>query len=188
MGNIEKEFKKRKRRQDIQKAVLATVAVSGLLALTVVAPNTIQLLKSFGFDPKKRQKEVIKRARERLVQKGLLVYENGFLKLTEKGRGELNKIELKDWKIEKPKKWDGRWRMLIFDIPEHKRSVRDDIRQTLLHIGFIKVQQSVWVYPYDCEDLITLLKADFNIGKDLLYLIVDSMENDKKFRKHFNLP
>ncbi|HEY4505515.1 MAG TPA: hypothetical protein VJG67_02395 [Candidatus Paceibacterota bacterium] len=187
MGNIERDFKKRNKRQDIQKAVLSAIAISGLLAVAVVAPNTIQLLKSFGLNPKRRQKEIIKRAQEKLVQKGFLVYEDKHLKITKRGEEELNRVELNDWKIEKPKKWDGRWRMLIFDIPEYKRLVRDKVRQTLLHIGFVKVQQSVWVYPYDCEDLISLLKADFSIGKDLLYLIVDSMENDKNFRKIFGL-
>ena len=187
MVNIEKESNKRRRKQDIQKAILSTIAVSGLLTLAVVAPNTIQLLRSFGVDPRKRQGEIIKRARDKLVQKGFLFYENRFLKITKKGKEELDRIKLKDWEVEKPKKWDKRWRMLIFDIPEYKRSVRDKIRQTLAHVGFVKVQQSVWIYPYNCEDFVTLLKADFKIGKDLLYLIVDSMENDKNFRKKFDV-
>jgi hypothetical protein len=46
----------------------------------------------------------------------------------------------------------------------------------------------VWVYPYDCEDLITLLKADFKIGKDLLYVITESIENDKWLRQSFGFP
>ena len=58
---------------------------------------------------------------------------------------------------------------------------------TLRDIGFIRLQNSVWVYPYDCEDLITLLKADFRVGKDVLYLVVEAMENDKEIRKHFRL-
>jgi CRISPR-associated endonuclease Cas2 len=188
MGNIEETSKKRKSKQNIQKAILSVVEAAGVITLVTLLPNTATLLKSFGYDPARRQKEIVKRARENLVRKGLLMYKNGFLELTVKGQEELKKMELKDWKLEKPKKWDGRWRMLIFDIPEKQRNVRDKVRKTLLSIGFIKVQQSVWIYPYDCEDLVTLLKADFKIGKDLLYLIVDSMENDKSFRKFFGLP
>ena len=100
----------------------------------------------------------------------------------------LESLELRDWEINKPKKWDGRWRMLIFDIPETRKSLRDKVRHTLLHIGFLRIQDSVWAYPYDCEDFISLLKADFKIGKDLLYLVVDSIENDKSYKKYFNLP
>ena len=77
--------------------------------------------------------------------------------------------------------------MLIFDVREERKSLRDKIRRTLIAIGFERLQYSVWVYPYDCEDLITLLKADFKIGKDLLYIISDSIENDTWLKKRFNL-
>ena len=187
MGYIEDKSKKNKKRKNIQRAVLSTIAVSGLLAVSMVAPNTVKVLKSLGFHPNKREDEVIKRARKRLIDKGFVIYNNSFLKITENGKKELNRFSINNWVINKPRKWDGRWRMLIFDIPEHRRSTRDKVRATLSSIGFIKVQQSVWIYPYDCGDLITLLKADFKIGKDLLYLIVDSMENDNKFKKLFEL-
>jgi CRISPR-associated endonuclease Cas2 len=77
--------------------------------------------------------------------------------------------------------------MLIFDISEKRRGTRDKVRNTLISIGFIHLQDSVWVYPYDCEDLITLLKADFMIGKDLLYVIADKIENDIELHKKFGL-
>jgi len=54
-------------------------------------------------------------------------------------------------------------------------------------IGFVQLQKSVWVFPYDCEDLIILLKADFKVGKDVLYMIVDKIENDREIKKVFNL-
>jgi DNA-binding transcriptional regulator PaaX len=76
---------------------------------------------------------------------------------------------------------------LIFDIPEYRKSTRDRIRETLRIIGFVRLQDSVWAYPYDCEDLITLLKADFKIGKDMLYLVVEAMENDASLRRHFGI-
>lgn len=56
-----------------------------------------------------------------------------------------------------------------------------------MEIGFIRLQDSVWIYPYDCEDLLTLLKADLKVGKDLLYMIVDSLEGDAKIRLFFGL-
>src|SRR3989304_4484269 len=143
----------------LKKAILATVKVAGLLTVAAIAPN--------------------------LVKNGLLQYKNGFLELTKNGETELELLEMKGWKMDKPKRWDGRWRMLIFDIPETRRPARDKVRQTLSTIGFYRLQDSVWIYPYDCEDLVTLLKTDFRVGKDLLYLIVDSIENDKNLRKSF---
>ncbi len=187
MGKLEEISKKRNTRQNIQRAILMTIETAGVLTLAAVAPNATQLLKTFGYDPKQRHKEIIKRARENLIHKNFLIYENGFLRLTDKGKSELEKLRLKDWNKEK-RKWDGRWRILIYDIPERNRGTRNKIRKTLTYIGFIKVQQSVWLYPYDCEDFITLFKAELKIGKNLIYLIVDSMENDKIFRETFHLP
>lgn len=54
-------------------------------------------------------------------------------------------------------------------------------------IGFVRLQDSVWVYPYDCEDFIALLKAELKVGKDVLYAIVDTIEFDKHIRRHFGL-
>ena len=188
MGKLEEESKRRKSKHDIQKVILTAVEIAGVISLALIAPNTTKLLKSFGYDPKDRHKEIVKRSKDRLVKSGLLAYENGFIKLTEKGTAKLRLLESKEWKFEKPKKWDGKWRMLIFDIPENRRSLREKIRITLLDIGFSRLQDSVWIYPYACEDLINLLKADFRVGKDVLYIIADSIENDKSLRRYFNLP
>ena len=42
--------------------------------------------------------------------------------------------------------------------------------------------------PYDCEELIAMMKVELRIGKDILYIIADSVENDRWVRKQFNLP
>lgn len=54
-------------------------------------------------------------------------------------------------------------------------------------LGFVRLQDSVWVYPYDCEDLITLLKADLKVGKDVLYVVADRIEYDQPLRTLFDL-
>ena len=110
-----------------------------------------------------------------------------FAKLTQKGEAKLRQIELRNYKIKKPTRWDGKWRLLIFDIKEERKNTRDKIRRTLIQIGFIRLQDSVWVYPYDCEDLINLLKTDFKIGKDVLYVIADKIEYDKPLLEYFEL-
>ena len=187
MEIIEEKFRRRKRKSDIQRAVLTTIKMAGLLGVALLAPNAIQCFKALGFTPSKRQSEVIKRSKDNLIKDGLLKYEGKFLCLTAKGETRLEFLEVSDWKVDKPKKWDGKWRMLIFDIPEKRKLLRNKIRFTLISIGFAKLQKSVWIFPYPCEDLVNLLKVDFKVGKGLLYLIVDSIENDRSFRKSFNL-
>ena len=96
-------------------------------------------------------------------------------------------LEAQEFQTNRPKRWDSRWRVLIFDIPEYRKSLRDKIRNTLRMIGFVHLQHSVWVYPYDCEDLVALLKADFKVGKDMLYMIVEELEGDYKLKSHFDI-
>ncbi len=185
---MEETSRKRTRKHALQKAILQTVAAAGVLSIALLAPNAPQFLKMFGLGKGGRNRERILNSRKRLVDYGLLEYNNkGFLKLTPKGETRLRQLELHEYKIKKPKQWDKKWRVLIFDIKEERRNLRDKIRRTLTTIGFVRLQDSVWVYPHDCEDLITLLKADFKIGKDILYLIVDTIENDSWLKKHFAL-
>ena len=60
--------------------------------------------------------------------------------------------------IAKKRRWDHRWRVVIFDIPERRKSVRVSLRRFMQEYGFVRLQDSVWIYPYDCEDLIALAK------------------------------
>lgn len=187
MSQQEQTSKTRTRRINIQKAVLQSVAAVGLLSVALLAPNAVQILKLFDSKKRKYLRQAINTSRQRLIANGFLKYENGFLGLTKKGENKLWEIEQRNYKIPPHKQWDRKWRVLIFDIPERKRNLRDKVRLTLSSIGFKRLQHSVWVYPHDCEDLITLIKADFKIGKELLYLIVDSIENDRNLREYFGL-
>lgn len=191
MGKLEEVSRKRKKKRNIQQAVLATVAMAGIVAVGAIAGNAVQLLEYLpneSYNLKYRMKSVA----SRLVAKKYAVWveRDGkkFLRLTPAGRAafefEQAKVTLKNQK----KKWDGRWRMVVFDIPERRRAVRLRLRAVMNEIGFVRLQDSVWVYPYDCEDFIALLKAELKIGKDVLYAIADTIEYDKGIRAHFHLP
>lgn len=173
---------------DVTKTILTLVRASTVLAAALVAPNTLQCFEKLGIIPRKRQKDIINQARDNLIRSGHLKRDSeGFLRLTNKGETKLEDYQRSDYTILVPRIWDKKWRVLIFDIPEKKRSLRNKVRNTLISIGFLRVQDSVWIFPYDCEDLVALLKADFKIGKDLLYAIISKIENDLEFRDWFGL-
>ncbi len=187
MGNLEDAGRKRKHRRDFRYAILTATQTAALVGVFLMAPNMPQALYKLGLFPQAAgDRSVIARARRQMLKKGLLTQKDGKFDLTQKGRTALAVLNAK-YSIQKPSRWDGRWRVLIFDVPEYRKSVRDKIRRTLMHIGFVRLQDSVWAYPHDCEDLVLLLKADFRIGKDVLYMIVDELEGDSKLRKEFGL-
>ncbi|MFA6278483.1 MAG: hypothetical protein WCS97_00100 [Candidatus Paceibacterota bacterium] len=191
MGKLEETSRKRKKKRDIQHAVLAAVAVTGFIAVAAIAGNALQLLKYLP-NEKYNLRYRAKSASGRLVTKGYAnwIERDGkkFLRITPKGRKavalEQAKVAIKNQK----KKWDKRWRMIVFDIPERRSRVRFRLCAVMREVGFIRLQDSVWVYPYDCEDFIALLKAELKIGKDVLYAIADTIEHDKGIRRQFNLP
>ncbi len=180
------------KREDVQKVILNTIAGVGLITIAVMAPNALQ---AFGFVVKKEKRnkkwQTVKNVLSRLEQQQIIFFdrtEKGiFVRLTPKGKKIWSRVRLEEGGIPKAKKWDGKWRVLIFDIPENRKKLRDKVRNTLVHLGFVRLQNSVWIYPYECEEYVVLLKADFKIGKDLLYMIVETLENDRFLRKLFSL-
>ena len=187
MGKLEERSRIRTKRKNLQKLILETVAVAGILSVTMIAPSVIGAMGKLGIIPKRRQSEYVSSSASKLAKRGLLLYDGKRYQMTSKGESLLRCWQFADFKLQKPKRWDGKWRVMIFDIPEKKKRVREQIRHIFDQAGLRRLQDSVWVYPYDCEDVITLLKTDFSVGKDLLYLIVDELENDKHLREEFGL-
>ncbi|MDO8561647.1 MAG: CRISPR-associated endonuclease Cas2 [bacterium] len=187
MGKLEDESRKRTKRNQLRKIILGTVKVAGILSVALVAPNVLGAMAKMGLTASPRQKDVVGNATKRLVSGGLLEWRDSKLRLTQKGERELRTLTLSEYSQTRSRKWDKKWRVLIFDIPERRKGLRKKIRSTLQAIGFMRLQDSVWVYPYDCEDLIMLLKADFHVGDDMLYMIVDAIERDAKLKSHFGI-
>ncbi|HEY4504896.1 MAG TPA: CRISPR-associated endonuclease Cas2 [Candidatus Paceibacterota bacterium] len=191
MGNLEDDYRKRRRKHNIQSAILNTLLI-GTVVL-VAGPLFLKLLIKSAFDPRRKVKKyTINRALTSLLDRGYVYFNNTDwgkkLEITNKGRAYLLAISDSSLLIPKPKKWDRKFRMVIFDIRESKRADRDKFRLFLRRLGFMRLQDSVWVYPYDCEDIITLIKSEFKIGRGILYLIVDTIEYDKPIREFFLLP
>ena len=191
MGNMEREALVRRRKGYVKDAVLAAVGLSGLLLVAMAAPNAIQLLGKTSIG--KRFKDQTLTTLSRLAKEGLIKFEKRggkrYARITEKGRKVLAlELQKKALQAQAKKRWDRRYRIVIFDIAEVRRSIRIRLRETMRAAGFVRLQDSVWVYPYDCEDFTALLKADLHIGREVIYIIAESIENDGWLREHFNLP
>lgn len=139
-----------------------------------------------------RQKSEYGEVTKRMVKKGFLKFINkkGELKLilTEKGKNISQEYLLRDYKqIKKPSIWDKKWRLVMFDISEDKRKIRNLLRFHLKKVGFVQIQGSVWIYPYPCEEIVTIIKTNFKLSDEVIYVTADSFEKDIYFKKIFNL-
>ncbi|MCR4279350.1 MAG: CRISPR-associated endonuclease Cas2 [Candidatus Zambryskibacteria bacterium] len=185
---LEDKAKNNTRKTRIQEAILLTLASGGRLGGDILIKRVLNSLLGTDFDnDSPRRWDTVRTAASRLSKKGLLMFESGHYSPTQAGAKILREWELSDYKIKIPKKWDKKWRVIIFDIPEKKKKTRDKVREILIAAGFQRLQNSVWVYPYDCEDVIGLMKNELGIGKYLLYMIVEQLENDRFLRMDFDL-
>lgn len=107
------------------------------------------------------------------------------VQLTEKGKKTLLKYLTNDLLIEIPKLWDKKWRVVIFDIPETRKLARNVLREKLKELGFLKIQKSVFIFPYECQKEIDFLRKSYEIEQHVLYMVVESIETDVNLVSYF---
>ena len=108
-----------------------------------------------------------------------------FFKLTKKGKlnALLKKLEAK----QRPEKWDGKWRVIVWDIPESSRKQRDQIRHFVKTRGFFQLQLSVFITPFPLPvDAVAYLRESELINF-VRFLLVEKMDYETELIKHFKL-
>jgi hypothetical protein len=106
--------------------------------------------------------------------------------LTEKGKYKALTYRIEEMQIPK-QKWDYKWRIVAFDIPEKLRKGRDAFREKLQSLGFYELQKSVLVYPYECSNEIEFLIEFWAIRKYVRYGVLESIDNELHLKTHFQL-
>ena len=126
-------------------------------------------------------------SREKLIEEERTSDGSFRLVLTEKGKEEALKLSLLGSVInfKKPKKWDKRWRVVIFDIPERDRLFRDVLRKHLFALEFYKLQQSVFVSPYPFEKPILELVGLYSAERYVRVITAVSMDNEEALKAYF---
>lgn len=112
-----------------------------------------------------------------------------YISLSKEGKRLARKYQIDTLKIPKPKKWDRKWRIIIFDIPDKNKIKREALRGKLKELNLYKLQKSVWVYPYSFDKEMEILRNFFAFTKNEMKIITaSSIQNDTEIRKFFKLP
>lgn len=190
LASLKREIK----RYPYAEEILRILAAGSFVSASLIFPNFPRLFKSRsrkiwngkGYDSS-RLKQTLKRLRNQKEVKVAETKEGYVVKITQKGMVKALRYKLGEMKIEKPEKWDGKWRLVIFDIPNSKKMVRDYFRERLKALGFYSLQESVLVYPYSCFDEIELLRQVYGIGKNTRFIVAEEIEEEEKLRRVFNI-
>jgi hypothetical protein len=132
----------------------------------------------------------VERVVEKLVRKGWVekvdTPEGVKVILTDNGKKQILLYKLDELK---PKSglWDGKWRMVFFDVEERDRKKRNELRKYLDKLGFKKMQESVFVCPYDCSKEVEYIREVLDIPHGVKLGLLEKIENDDDLRKWFGL-
>ncbi|OGZ75837.1 MAG: hypothetical protein A3G45_01360 [Candidatus Staskawiczbacteria bacterium RIFCSPLOWO2_12_FULL_37_15] len=106
--------------------------------------------------------------------------------LSEKGR--LRALNAKFKQLNNKKEaWDKKWRMVAFDIPNTHRKGRNALRYRLKTAGFRELQESVFIFPYDCEQEIRDFIKLFKLESHIRFGLLDFVDGQDYFIKAFKL-
>ncbi|MFA5871376.1 MAG: hypothetical protein WC858_01510 [Parcubacteria group bacterium] len=124
---------------------------------------------------------------EKLLEEKKLPDGSFRLVLTTRGRREAKILSLlgSSIRFKKPKRWDGKWRLVLFDIPEKNRLFRDILREHLRTLKFLKLQHSVFVSPYPFEKPIQELVSLYSAGPYVRIVTTTSIDNEATLKGHF---
>ncbi len=171
--------------------VLALASVPVLVFGASVLGNTVQVFKMFKRSGKYSEGQ-IRSAVNNIKRQKLIEYvadKNGktIVKITKKGETRLRAFALDLIEIKKPQMWDGKWRLVMFDIPIRFKKGREALRYHLKDLNFFQFQKSAWIYPYPCEDEIIFIADFFGVGKYVEILTVESILRDEVLKRYFRL-
>lgn len=178
-------------------SVLKLVGAGAFLAASFMAPNLPKAFKPLISDTndyeawKRFNFRYLKRTLQRLEKERLVEIKNEdnmqIVEITNKGRKRILKCALDELTIEKPKSWDGQWRLVSYDIPGKLKNVREIFNSYLRTWSFYPVHESVFLHAYPCVKEVGFLREYLGIGKYVRIFKVSAIENDQQFRDFFGV-
>lgn len=144
------------------------------------------------FRKKRFERERFLRDLKRLQHRELVDYReypDGKLRitLTKLGKRTTLYYNIDDMKLDTSKRWDGKWRMVIFDVPHYQKNARDAFRRKLAMLRLYPIQKSVFITPYECGKEIDFICSIFNIRQYILIFTINRFEGEEKIKHYFGI-
>lgn len=124
---------------------------------------------------------------DRLVDEQYIERKGDRLFLTNFGRSALGILSDSTRKLLGKARWDKKWRIVTFDVPERHAHLRRKVRSVLQRAGFAQLQKSVWIFPHDCEELAQLIREESRLSPHILYGVLERIDNENALKKLFDL-
>lgn len=176
----------------IQKKILLLLFGGYALGCSALPTQQFRIIKAIGETWKDIDKQALRRAIRSLYESKLIGAKERkdgsvTIVISSEGKKKALTYQIDEMQISKPKKWDRKWRVVLFDIPEKLRKARDAFRYHLNQLDFYEFQKSVFVHPYDCKDEIDYLIEFYDLRRFVRFVVADSIDNELHLKKYFSL-
>jgi hypothetical protein len=148
----------------------------GVLSRTYSAKRSANFIKSLSYLKRKRLVSIAEKEGQQI------------LTLSEEGKKRVLHFNLDQMAIKSPNRWDGYWRIVIFDIPERKKEGREALRSKLKQLGFYRLQKSCFIHPFDCRSEIDFISEVFEVSPFVNLIVAKEIDGAAQLRKVFGLP
>lgn len=154
-------------------------------------PTSILPLPRGGGTPPKADNYALNRSLKGLREAGLVESvssgQNDYARLTREGKRKAHSLKLEGGTTLVNPSWDGKWRVVLLDLPESRKSERESLRYLLKKAGFVLLKNSAWISPYPFEHLFGNIKKDLGLKSEMMIIITESLdeETEKEFLKSF---
>lgn len=166
----------------IQELILSFLARKKAVRTNDLLEQVEAIIEQDDSERKVKPRYLVSRAIKQMVEGDLLTQheteQSSFVSLASKGRHKLRTIRLSSKNHLVPTIWDGYWRIVIVDIPEHQKSEQDAVRYILKKAQFVQLKNSVWISPFPLEHMIITMKKDLELNESLIVLVTDKLDPD----------
>lgn len=170
--------------------ILKMVAVGALIVGMGAAPSPramSQILRELTLGDTRENRRYVSNKIRRLKKQGYLAQNGVRFAVSDKGHRILSAKELEKLHIPRPARWNGKWYMVMFDIPLEASSARKALNNALIDLGLVQYQQSVLIYPYPIKETVLHICRFHKITRYVSFAIVDYIDGEDKLKKHFKI-
>jgi len=181
------------RTNKIGKDVLRYLALGGACTIAMLSPVGGPKIAKILLKQLKYKLKQLKSNAYYLKKRGLIEFvkedAGGItMKITDNGKKYLKTFDIDNITLNKPAYWDKKWRLVIFDVPEKHKKAREALRRKLKDLNFVRLQDSVWVTPFPCEDEIRFIRELLNVPFNVDVIETTNLKHHEiKLKKYFEL-
>ena len=173
--------------------LLKSIVIGGVVLIAVTNPYFgIRAIEALQKDLKRKNWRKLKNSLYYLRSRGAIeavqMPDGSFtVTATATGKKIAEKYDLENIKIIKPDQWDGYWRILSFDIPANKKLARQTLLAKLKELGFVMLQKSIWVHPFDCRKELAVITTAFEVEPYVNFIVARELDKSYKVRREFEI-